>query len=70
MSTNLLAGPSRLNNPVFSELNWQTDVLSTKDGLTTVKQLVPVLGVLFPQVAQGSDRLLIVLQDFIDAVTE
>jgi hypothetical protein len=70
MSTNLLAGPSRLNNPVFSELNWRTDVLFTKDGLTTVKQLVPVLGVLFPQVAQGSDRLLIVLQDFIDAVTE
>jgi hypothetical protein len=68
MSTNLLAGPSRLNNLVFSELNWQTDVLSMKNGLTTVKQLVPVLGVSLPQVAQDSDRLLNVLQDFIDAV--
>jgi hypothetical protein len=55
---------------VFSGLNWQTDVLSTEDGLSTVRQLVPVLGVFLPQVAQGSDMLLIVLQDFINAVTE
>jgi hypothetical protein len=70
MSTNSLAGPSRLNNPVFSGLNWRTDVLSTEDGLSTVGQLVPVLRVFLLQVAQGSDMLLIVLQDFINAVTE
>jgi hypothetical protein len=41
-----------------------------EDGLSTVGQLVPVLGVFLLQVAQGSDMLLIVLQDFINAVTE
>jgi hypothetical protein len=70
MSANLLAGPSRLDNPVFQELNWRTDVLYKKDGLSTVKQLVPALGVCLTQFCLCSDRLLIFWKGFIDAVTE
>ena len=60
MSANFLAGPSRLDNPTFPELHWRTDVLYTKDGLSMVKEVVPALGVGFPQFTLGSGGLLIV----------